>query len=302
LTKPEVPTAKIDELLDDLMKNYKKPEDIIGDNWLLKQLTKAILERTMKAELTDHLGYTKPDPAGKNSGNSWIGNSKKTIMGEFGSLEIKIPRDRNATFEPVIISKRRTRFSGLDDEIIPMYVRGMITRDIQTHLQELYGVDVSATLISRVIDAVTDEITLCQNRPLEEVYPIIYMDAIRVKVRDNDAVINKDVSLCIVVTWDGTKDILGMWIAETEGAKFWLQVVTELKNRGVRDIFIVCVDVLKGFPKASEAVFPKAQVQFCIVIWSVTACAMYLGSSAKKLLLTSRASIMSQLSSRQRLT
>lgn len=247
------------------MKNYKKPEDLIGENGLLKQLTKALVERAMKAELTDHLGYTKHDPTGKNSGNSRNGNSKKTIKGEFGNLDIEVPRDRNSTFEPVIISKGETRFTGFDDKIISMYARGMTTRDIQAHLQELYGVEVSPTLISQVTDAVTEEITLWQNRPLEEVYPIIYMDAIRVKVRHNGSVINKAVYLAIGVTWDGTKDILGMWIAETEGAKFWLQVVTELKNRGVRDIFIACVDGLKGFPEAIEAVFPKAQVQLCIV-------------------------------------
>ena len=257
--------ATTDELLDDLMKNYKKPEDLIGENGLLKQLTKALVERAMKAELTDHLGYTKHDPTGKNSGNSRNGNSKKTIKGEFGNLDIEVPRDRNSTFEPVIISKGETRFTGFDDKIISMYARGMTTRDIQAHLQELYGVEVSPTLISQVTDAVTEEITLWQNRPLEEVYPIIYMDAIRVKVRHNGSVINKAVYLAIGVTWEGTKDILGMWIAETEGAKFWLQVVTELKNRGVRDIFIACVDGLKGFPEAIEAVFPKAQVQLCIV-------------------------------------
>jgi putative transposase len=257
--------ATTDELLDDLMKNYKKPEDLIGESGLLKQLTKALVERAMKAELTDHLGYTKHDPAGKKSGNSRNGNSKKTIKGEFGNLDIEVPRDRNSTFEPVIISKGETRFTGFDDKIISMYARGMTTRDIQAHLQELYGVEVSPTLISQVTDAVTEEITLWQNRPLEEVYPILYLDAIRVKVRHNGTVINKAVYLAIGVTWDGTKDILGMWIAETEGAKFWLQVVTELKNRGVQDIFIACVDGLKGFPEAIEAVFPKAQVQLCIV-------------------------------------
>ncbi len=257
--------ATTDELLDELMKNYKKPEDIIGENGLLKRLTKAVLERAMKAELTDHLGYAKHDPAGKNSGNSRNGNSKKTIKGEFGNLDIEIPRDRNATFEPVIISKGETRFTGFDDKIISMYARGMTTRDIQAHLQELYGVEVSPTLISQVTDAVTEEITLWQNRPLEEVYPILYLDAIRVKVRHNGSVINKAVYLAIGVTWDGTKDILGLWIAETEGAKFWLQVVTELKNRGVQNIFIACVDGLKGFPEAIEAVFPKAQIQLCIV-------------------------------------
>jgi putative transposase len=257
--------ATRDELLDDLMKNYKKPEDIIGENGLLKQLTKALIERAMKAELTDHLGYPKHDPTGKNSGNSRNGNSKKTIKGEFGNLEIEVPRDRNATFEPVIISKGETRFTGFDEKIISMYARGMTTRDIQAHLQELYGVEVSPTLISQVTDAVTEEITLWQNRPLEEVYPILYLDAIRVKVRHNGSVINKSVYLAIGVTWDGTKDILGMWIAETEGAKFWLQVVTELKNRGVKDIFIACVDGLKGFPEAIETVFPNAQVQLCMV-------------------------------------
>ncbi len=257
--------ATTDELLDDLMKNYKKPEDLIGENGLLKQLTKALVERAMKAELTDHLGYAKHDPAGKKSGNSRNGNSKKTIKGEFGNLDIEVPRDRNSTFEPVIISKGETRFTGFDDKIISMYARGMTTRDIQSHLQELYGVEVSPTLISQVTDAVTEEITLWQNRPLEEVYPILYLDAIRVKVRHNGSVINKAVYLAIGVTWDGTKDILGMWIAETEGAKFWLQVVTELKNRGVKDIFIACVDGLKGFPEAIEAVFPKAQVQLCMV-------------------------------------
>ena len=257
--------ATTDELLDDLMKNYKKPEDLIGENGLLKQLTKALVERAMKAELTDHLGYTKYDPAGKNSGNSRNGNSKKTIKGEFGKLDIEVPRDRNSTFEPVIISKGETRFAGFDDKIISMYARGMTTRDIQAHLQELYGVEISPTLVSQVTDAITEEITLWQNRPLEEVYPIMYLDAIRVKVRHNGSVINKAVYLAIGVTWDGTKDILGMWIAETEGAKFWLQVVTELKNRGVKDVFIACVDGLKGFPEAIEAVFPKAQVQLCIV-------------------------------------
>jgi putative transposase len=257
--------ATQDELLDDLMKNYKKPEDLIGENGLLKQLTKALVERAMKAEMTDHLGFEKHDPAGKKSGNSRNGNSKKTIKVEFGRLEIAVPRDRNSTFEPVIVPKGETRFTGFDDKIISLYARGMTTRDIQAHLQEMYGVEVSPTLVSQVTDAITEEITLWQNRPLEEVYPIMYLDAVRVKVRHNSTVINKAVYLAIGITWDGAKEVLGMWIAETEGAKFWLQVVTELKNRGVKDIFIACVDGLKGFPEAIEAVFPKAQVQLCIV-------------------------------------
>jgi putative transposase len=257
--------ATRDELLDDLMKHYKKPEDLIGENGLLKQLTKALVEKAMKAEMTNHLGYDKHDPAGTKSGNSRNGNSKKTIKGEFGNLEIAVPRDRNSTFEPVIVPKGETRFTGFDDKIISMYARGMTTRDIQAHLQEMYGVEVSPTLVSQVTDAITEEITLWQNRPLEEVYPIMYLDAVRVKVRHNSTVINKAVYLAIGITWDGAKEVLGMWIAETEGAKFWLQVVTELKNRGVNDIFIACVDGLKGFPEAIEAVFPKAQVQLCIV-------------------------------------
>ncbi len=257
--------ATPDELLDELMKNYKKPEDLIGENGLLKQLTKALVERAMKAEMTEHLGFEKHDPAGKNSGNSRNGSSKKTIKGEFGNIDIAVPRDRNSTFEPVIVPKGETRFTGFDDKIISMYARGMTTRDIQGHLQEIYGVEVSPTLISQVTDAITEEITLWQNRPLEEVYPIIYLDAVRVKVRHNGSVINKAVYLAIGITWDGNKEVLGMWIAETEGAKFWLQVVNELKNRGVKDIFIACVDGLKGFPEAIEAVFPKAQVQLCIV-------------------------------------
>ncbi len=257
--------ATRDELLKDLMKNYKKPEDLIGENGLLKQLTKAMVEMAMKAEMTNHLGFEKHDPAGKNSGNSRNGNSKKTIKGEFGNIEIAVPRDRNSTFEPVIVPKGETRFTGFDDKIISMYARGMTTRDIQAHLQELYGVEVSPTLVSQVTDAIIEEITLWQNRPLEEVYPIMYLDAVRVKVRHNSTVANKAVYLAIGITWDGAKEVLGMWIAETEGAKFWLQVVTELKNRGVNDIFIACVDGLKGFPEAIEAVFPKAQVQLCIV-------------------------------------
>jgi putative transposase len=257
--------ATTDELLDELMKNYKKPEDLIGESGLLKQLTKALIERAMKTEMTAHLGYEKHEPAGKKSGNSRNGKSKKTIKGEFGSMEIAVPRDRNSTFEPVIIPKGETRFTGFDDKIISMYARGMTTRDIQGHLQELYGVEVSPTLISQVTDAVTEEITLWQNRPLEEIYPIIYLDAVRVKVRHNGSVINKAVYLAIGVTLEGLKDVLGMWVAETEGAKFWLQVVTEIKNRGVKDIFIACVDGLKGFPEAIEAVFPNTQVQLCLV-------------------------------------
>lgn len=257
--------ATTDELLDALMKDYKKPEDLIGENGLLKQLTKKLMERAMQAEMTEHLGYEKHAPTGRKSGNSRNGSYQKNVKGEFGTLDITVPRDRNSSFEPIILPKGESRFTGFDDKIISMYARGMTTRDIQAHLEEIYGVEVSPTLVSQVTQAVTEEITLWQNRPLDEVYPIVYLDAVRVKVRHDGRVINKAVYLAVAVTFAGVKEVLGMWTAETEGAKFWLQVVTELKNRGVRDIFIACVDGLKGFPEAIEAVFPDTQVQLCIV-------------------------------------
>ena len=257
--------ASVDELLDALIKDCKKPEDIVGENGLLKQLTKRVLERAMQAEMTDHLGYERHSPDGNNSGNSRNGTYKKTVKGEFGTLDVTVPRDRNGTFEPIILPKGQSRFTGFDDKIISLYARGMSTRDIQSHLQEMYGVEVSPTLVSQVTDAIADEVKQWQNRLLDEVYPIVYLDAIRVKVRHNSHVINKAVYLGIGVTVEGMKEVLGMWTAENEGAKFWLHVVTELRNRGVKDIFIACVDGLKGFPEAIEAIFPQTQVQLCIV-------------------------------------
>src|SRR5829696_6949657 len=253
------------ELIDNLLKDYKKPEDIIGENGLLKQLTKQLLERAMAAELTDHVGYEKHDAAGHKSGNSRNGKSAKTLKGSFGTMPLEIPRDRNGTFEPQIIEKHQTRFTGFDQNIISLYARGLSTREIQQHLEEIYHVEVSPALISSVTDEVIDEVKTWQNRQLDAVYPIMYLDAIQFKVRDNGHVRNKAIYLAIGVTIEGYKEVLGLWIAQTEGAKFWLQVVTELKNRGVTDIFIACVDGLKGFPEAIEAVFPQAQVQLCIV-------------------------------------
>jgi putative transposase len=253
------------DLLDSLMKDYKNPEDLIGENGLLKQLTKELLERAMQAEMTDHLGYEKNATAEKKTTNSRNGSYKKRIKGEFGNLDVAVPRDRDATFEPIILPKGQSRFTGFDDKIIALYARGMTTRDIQAHLEEMYGVEVSPTLISQVTRAVQEEITLWQNRPLDEIYPIVYLDAIRIKVRQDGRVINKAVYLAIGVNLDGIKEVLGMWTAETEGAKFWLQVVTELQNRGVKDIFIACVDGLKGFPEAIESVFPDTQIQLCLV-------------------------------------
>jgi len=253
------------ELIDNLLKNYKKPEDLIGENGLLKQLTKQLLERAMAAELTEHVGYDKHEAIGNNSGNSRNGKSAKTIKGTFGELALETPRDRNGTFEPQIIEKHQTRFTGFDKNILSLYSRGLSTREIQQHLEEIYGVEVTASLISSVTDEVLDEVKTWQNRQLDEVYPIMYLDAIQFKVRDNGHVKNKAIYLAIGVTIEGYKEVLGLWIAQTEGAKFWLQVVTELKNRGVRDIFIACVDGLKGFPEAIESVFPESEVQLCIV-------------------------------------
>ncbi len=253
------------ELIDNLLKNYKNPEDLIGENGLLKQLTKQLLERAMAAEMTDHVGYDKHDAAGNNSGNSRNGKSAKTIKGTFGELALETPRDRNGTFEPQIIEKHQTRFTGFDKNILSLYSRGLSTREIQQHLEEIYGVEVTAGLISSVTDEVLDEVKTWQNRQLDEVYPIMYLDAIQFKVRDNGHVKNKAIYLAIGVTIEGYKEVLGLWIAQTEGAKFWLQVVTELKNRGVIDIFIACVDGLKGFPEAIESVFPQTEVQLCIV-------------------------------------
>lgn len=255
------------ELLDRLLADYNhlKPEELIGENGLLKQLTKGLLERALQAEMTVHLGHEKNGNLATKGGNSRNGKSAKTIKGEFGSLPIEVPRDRDSSFAPVIIPKGQTRFAGFDDKIISLYARGMTTREIQGHLEEIYGVEVSATLISTVTDAVTNEVKIWQNRPLEALYPIVYLDAIRVKVRDTGHVINKAIYLAIGITLDGIKEVLGMWVAENEGAKFWLQVVTELRNRGVQDIFIACVDGLKGFPEAIETVFPRTQVQLCLV-------------------------------------
>ncbi len=252
-------------LIDKLLADYKKPEDIIGENGLLKQLTKALLERAMQAEMTEHLGYEKHDQAGNNSGNSRNGRTTKALKGDFGELPLETPRDRNGTFEPKIVAKGQTRFTGFDDKIVSMYARGMSTREIAGHLEEIYGVAVSPALISNVTEAVMEEVKTWQGRPLDAVYPIVYLDALVVKIRDAGHVRNRAIYVAIGVNLKGNKEVLGLWTNEAEGAKFWLQVLTDLKNRGVADIFIACVDGLTGFPKAIETVFPQAQVQLCIV-------------------------------------
>ncbi|TLS74455.1 IS256 family transposase [Mariprofundus erugo] len=253
------------ELLDQLLSDYKKPEDLIGENGLLKQLTKALVERALEAEMEHHLGHARHDAVTNSTGNARNGRSSKILKGEFGELPIEVPRDRHGSFEPQIVGKHQRRWTGFDDKIISLYARGMPVREIQSHLEEMYGTEVSPTLISSVTDAVTDEAKAWQMRPLNRLYPIVYMDCIHVKVRHDGMVRTKAVYLALGVNMSGEKELLGIWIAQTEGAKFWLQVVTELKNRGVQDIFIACVDGLKGFPEAIEAVFPKTAVQLCIV-------------------------------------
>jgi putative transposase len=257
--------AITDQMLDELLKDYQKPEDLLGKNGLLKQLQKRLLEKALGAELTVHLGYGKHEAAGDNTGNSRNGTSPKTIKGEFGNLELAAPRDRNGSFEPQIVAKGQRRFEGFDQAIISLYSRGLTTREIEGHLLEIYGVEVSPALVSQVTEAVYADVQLWQNRPLEEVYPIIYFDALWGKVRENGAVAKVAVYLALGVTMTGQKEVLGMWAAHSEGAKFWLHVLTELKNRGVRDIFIGCVDGLKGFPEAIGVVFPATQVQLCLV-------------------------------------
>ena len=256
-----------DEILEEILKEYKTPDDLIGKDGILKELTKRLVEKAMESELIHHLGYEKHSPAGKKSGNSRNGTSSKTIKGDFGEIPIEVPRDRNGDFNPQIIPKHQTRFNGFDDKIISMYARGMTTRDIQEHLQDIYGVDVSADLVSSVTDGVgvINDVKDWQNRPLDEVYPVLYLDATILKVRHEGRVINKSAYLAIGINIEGMKDVLGIWLEQNEGAKFWLKVMTELKNRGIRDIFIACVDGLKGFPEAIEAVFPKTDVQLCIV-------------------------------------
>lgn len=251
------------EMIDQLLKEYQKPEDLLGEGGLIKQLTKALLNRVMEGELTHQLGYEKN---GKSiNGNARNGKYKKRIVSKDGEIEIDVPRDRLAQYEPKIVKKGQRRFNGFDEKIISMYARGMTTRDIQAHLEEIYGVEVSPELISTVTDSVMDEVRAWQNRPLDPLYPIVYMDALQIKVRQDGRVINKAVYLAIGVNLSGIKEVLGMWMAETEGAKFWLSIVTELRNRGVKDIFIACVDGLKGLPEAIEAIFPKTEVQTCIV-------------------------------------
>jgi putative transposase len=254
--QPAIP----DELLDQFLAG-SDPRAALADGGLLDGLKKALAERVLNAELDHHLDGGEPD--GRVNGRNGYGG--KTVLTGTGRLALQVPRDRLATFDPQLIAKYQRRFPGFDDRIVSMYARGMSTREIQGHLRELYGIDISPDLVSAVTDAVLDEVAEWQNRPLEACYPLVFLDALRVKVRDEGTVRNKAIYVALGVRPDGTKDVLGLWIEQTEGAKFWLRVMNELRDRGVLDILIAVVDGLKGFPEAIAAVFPKTQVQACVV-------------------------------------
>jgi len=273
---------KINErVIDELLEGYEGPEQILGENGLLKQLTKAVLERALEAEMSVHLGYDKHAPVGRGSGNSRNGATAKTLQGEFGEIELHTPRDRNGEFEPKIVAKGQRRFEGFDEKILSLYARGMTTREIQSHLEEMYGVEVSPALVSKVTDAVLEEVRTWQNRPLEKLYPVVFLDALFVKIREGGQVANRAVYVALGVNLEGEKDVLGLWVADSEGAKFWLQVLTELNNRGVEDVLFFCVDGLQGFAEAIEAVYPQATVQLCIV-HLVRASLKYVGWKRRK--------------------
>jgi putative transposase len=251
------------EVVDELLKDVD-PKAVFSSDGLLTEIKKALAERMLNAEMDQHLDSQASADSGA-AVNHRNGYSKKTVITDTGQVELEIPRDRHGTFEPQLIAKYKRRFPGFDEKIISMYARGMSVRDIQGHLRELYGIEASPQLISTVTDAVLEEVGRWQARPLDSLYALVFFDALRVKMRDEGAVRNKAVYLAIGVTPDGRKDVLGIWIEQTEGAKFWMRVMTELKNRGVSDVLIAVVDGLKGFPDAINAVFPLTQVQTCIV-------------------------------------
>jgi putative transposase len=254
-----------DGVLDELLAGARTEEEIVGPGGVLSQLTKRLVERALEVELTDHLGYEPHQEPPGGTGNTRNGSTTKTLLTEHGPVRIDAPRDRVGTFEPQIVRKRQRRFEGFDDKILALYARGMSTRDIEAHLEEIYGVKVGRDLISKVTDAVMDDVRAWQTRPLEDVYPVVFLDALVLKIRDGGSVQRKACYLALAIGIDGERDVLGLWFQANEGAKFWMQVLTDLKQRGVHDILICCVDGLKGFPEAIEAVFPLTTVQTCIV-------------------------------------
>ena len=256
----------IDRMLDHIDFHGMTAEELAGENGLLKQLTRRFYSRALDAEMDEHLGYKKNDNAGDNSGNSRNGYTTKTVITEDNdTIEIQVPRDRNSTFDPVIIPKHEKRTPLFNDQIISMYSFGMSTRDIQRHLQQVYGVEVSAETISNITESVMADVREWQNRPLEKTYPILFLDALRVNSRQDGKNINKALYVALAINWEGKKEVLGLWLADTEGAKFWMSVLTDIKNRGVEDILIACMDGLTGFPDAVKAVFPNTHIQHCIV-------------------------------------
>jgi len=254
-----------DELIDELLAGRRGEAEIVGRGGLLGELTRRLVERAMAAELTEHLGYEPHAEPPGGTGNTRNGSTPKTLQTREGPVRIERPRDRNGTFEPQIVKHGQRRFEGFDEQIVAMYARGMTTRDIEAHLREIYGAAVGRDTISRVTAAVLEDAKTWQERPLEAVYPIVYLDALVVKIRDGKAVRNFAGYLAIGVNCDGERDVLGLWFQQTEGAKFWLGVLTELKTRGVEDVLVCCVDGLKGFPEAIEAVYPQTWVQTCVV-------------------------------------
>jgi transposase-like protein len=255
----------IDQLLDNIDFRGLTQEEVVGQDGLIKQLTGRILQRALEAEMTEHLGYEKNSNAGNNSGNSRNGYTEKTVLLENQSAAIEVPRDRNGTFEPIIVPKHEKRVPLFNDQIISMYSFGMSDRDIRTHLEKIYNVEVSPDLISRVTNAALEEVREWQNRPLEKSYAAVYLDALRVRAKEDGKSCIKSVYVALGVNFEGKKEVLGLWTAQTEGAKFWMGVLTELKNRGVQDILIACMDGLTGFPEAVRAVYPETRVQLCIV-------------------------------------
>jgi|TARA_B100000614_G_C14523413_1_gene483587 transposase-like protein len=261
----ELTPEMIEQLKADLSK-AKNYEDLMGKDGAIKKLIAKSLEQMLESELTEHLGYERYSPNGKNSGNNRNGKSHKTLRNDNGEIEISVPRDRNGQFDPVIVKKYEKTIGPIEDKIISMYAKGMTTRDIQSHITDLYGLDISPTLVSNITERIVDLAKQWQNRPLEKIYPIIFLDAIHYKVRnDSNKVTSKAAYTCLAIDMEGKKDLLGLWVSETEGANFWLNVLTELKNRGTEDIFIACIDGLTGFPDAINTVFPKTEIQLCVI-------------------------------------
>lgn len=254
-----------DEMIDQLLGTAKTQEDLFGQDGIVKQITKRFMERLLQEEMTEHLGYAKHAVEGHNSGNSRNGNASKTVKTGNGDIEVTVPRDRNSEFEPVLVGKGKRRLQLLNDQVLSLYARGMTVRDIQSYVEELYGTEISRDLITKITDGILEEVTEWRNRALDKVYPIVYIDGFVAKCRLDKAVTNRTVYIIYGINLEGQKDVLGLYLGETEGSKYWLQVLTELKNRGLENIFILCADGLKGLPESVAAAFPKTIFQTCIV-------------------------------------